>query len=226
MSCHDVLFAEHLDAERRTKDVSKQRSTGLGIALVIFLAACSSSTGGGVDVDAGDKGEGASDSGDANAAPDGGPASGAGTGTISGAVNGASFTNVATSYVLGAPDDAATTVVYLFSKPVACSDLAAPGWDTRIANGTQFVELKMFGTTPATYKVVTTLTPAPGEASVNYTLSATSGTPAEQSGGGGTITLKDVKPTTSASGSFALVFGASHLDGTFESAFCAGGHEP
>ena len=209
--------------------MSKQRSTRLGIAWVIFLAACSSSTtGGGVDVDAGDKGDGATDSGDAKAVPvlDGAPASGAGSGTISGAVNGASFTSVATSYVLGAPDDAATTVVYLFSKAVACSDLTAPGWDTRIANGTQFVELKMFGTTPATYKVVTTLTPAPGEASVNYTLSATTGTPAEQSGGGGTVTLNDVQPSTSASGSFALVFGTSHLDGAFESAFCAGGHEP
>ena len=139
-------------------------------ASLLALAACSggsSSVVGTPGTDAGATGSSVSDAA-------------GGSGSIDGSIGGTPFGGAAASLWIGAPDDPATTVVYLFSKPVACSDLATPGWDTRIADGTQMLEMKMFGTSPATYNVVTTQTPAPGEAAVNYTLSATSGTPMEQ----------------------------------------------
>lgn len=155
-----------------------------------------------------------------------GPMTGTGTGTITGSVAGVAFGTVATALWAGAPDDPATTVVYVFSKPVVCSELGSPGWDTRIADGTSVLEMKAFGTTPGTFKVVTTLTPAPGEASVNFTLSSTSGTPKEEGSTGGTVTLTAAMPGVSATGSFMLTFGTSTLSGSFDAAFCSGGHEP
>jgi hypothetical protein len=74
---------------------------------------------------------------------------------------------------------------------------------------------------------VTTLTPAPGEASVNYTLSSTAGTPTETSSSGGTVTLSTLTANTNATGSFALTFGAANaLNGTFNATFCPAGVEP
>jgi hypothetical protein len=158
---------------------------------------------------------------DAGALPDGG-----GSGSIAGAVDGMPFVAVATAFVGSTPDSAQTTVVFVFSKPVSCADLATPGWDRRIADGTQLLELKIFGRDPGTFTAVTTVTPAPGEASVNYTLSSTSAVPKEVGATGGTVTLANIGADGSATGSFALKFGASSLDGMFKAINCPGGHEP
>ena len=153
--------------------------------------------------------------------PDGG-----GAGSVSGSADGTPFATVATSYLAGAPDDPSTTVVFVFSKPVSCSELSSPGWDTRITNGTQFLEMKMFGQSPGAFTAVTTTTPAPGEASVNYTLSVMTGAPKESGSSGGTVTLTSLVASASAGGSFALDFGTNKLSGTFSAIFCPGGHEP
>jgi hypothetical protein len=149
-----------------------------------------------------------------------------GTGTLSGAVNGKAFGVVANALWIGQPDSAATTVVYLFSKPVVCSDLCSPGWDTRIADGTQVLELKALGVAPATFPVVKTLTPATGEAVVNTTISSTSATPSETSGSGGTLTLTDLQDKQTAAGTFDLLFASDGLHGSFSAAYCPEGHEP
>jgi hypothetical protein len=158
---------------------------------------------------------------DAGPLPDGG-----GSGTIAGAVDGAPFVTVATAFVGSTPDSAQTTVVFILSKAVSCAELATPGWDRRITDGTQLLELKIFGRNPGTFTAVTTVTPAPGEASVNYTLSSTSAVPKEVGASGGTVTLGNIGADGSATGSFALKFGASSLDGMFNAINCPGGHEP
>lgn len=166
--------------------------------------------------------------------PDGGPADSgteaqavdAGASSISGSADGTAFDTVAQSLWLGAPDSTSTTVVYVFSKPVACSDLASPGWDTRIPDATQFLEMKMFGTAPAPFTIVTTLTPAPGEASVNYTLSSQTGTPNEMGASGGTVTLDTIQAQLTATGTFNVHFGQNALTGKFAATYCPGGHEP
>jgi hypothetical protein len=113
------------------------------------------------------------------------------------------------------------------SHPGVASSLhATPGWDTRITNGTSVLEMKSFGTKPGSYTVVTTLTPAPGEASVNYTLSSTMGTPKEDGSTKGTVTLTTLTPSTSAKVSFTLTFASGPLSGTFDAVYCPGGHEP
>ena len=155
--------------------------------------------------------------------PDGG-----GDGTVLGMANGQPFLHVRTAYWIGAPDSAATTVVYLLSSPVACRDLQTPGWDGRITDGTQILEMKLFGTTaPATFTVTTSPTPAPGEASANDTLSSTTGTPAETSASGGIVRLSSLSSSTSAVGTFQLAYaGGGSLMGDFQAVFCPGGHEP
>jgi hypothetical protein len=209
-------------------------SAGLTVACGSSASSGTSGSSGSTSGDAGTSGTGTSGTGtgtdaspnDAATADVATPPAGSGTGTVTGSVAGTPFGSVATALWAGAPDDPATTVVYVFSKPVACSELATPGWDTRITNGTSVLEMKSFGTMPGSYKVVTTLTPAPGEASVNYTLSSTMGTPKEDGSTMGTVTLTTLTPNTSAKGSFTLTFGTSSLSGSFDAVYCPGGHEP
>jgi hypothetical protein len=224
-----------------------------GVALSALLVACGGSSttapddgtgtdAGGQDtsVSSGDTGDTPTDSGgstdtggtdavggsDVSADADSGGGDAGGSNTITGTADGTPFTTVATSLWIGAPDDPATTVVYVFSKPVKCSDISSPGWDTRITNATQFLEMKMFGTKVATYKVTTSKTPAAGDASVNYTLSTTTGTPAETVGNSGTVTLATITAKTNVTGNFALKFGTHDVSGTYDATFCAAGTEP
>lgn len=216
----------------------------IGIGLGVLVAGCGSNTtssastgdggggndgGGGGDGGGGDGGTvadggGSDGGGDSGGGNDGGGANG--SGTIAGTANGTPFNTVATALWYGKPDSAATTVIYLFSKHVDCSQVTAPAWDTRITNGTLFVEMKEFGLTAKTYTVTTSMTPAPGEASVNHTVSSTMATPVEIAASSGTVTLAAVNANTNVTGSFALVFGTNHLDGTFDAAYCANGVEP
>jgi hypothetical protein len=155
-----------------------------------------------------------------------GPDASDGSGTADGAIQGDAYTKVASARFIGLPDSRATTVVYVFSQPVACQELCGTGWDERIADQTQSLELKMFGTSPGTFAAVRSVTPAPGEASVNYTLSSTTGTPTEVGASGGQVVLDAVNVGESARGSFDLQFGSDSLKGTFDAAYCPGGHEP
>jgi hypothetical protein len=194
-----------------------------GLSACAFAFGCGSSTSGAEQPDPPAGAGGVASEAGASDAP---MPSGSGAGTVSGSVDGAPYGAVSTAFWAGAPDDATTTVIYVFSAPVPCTELASPGWDSRIANATKVLEMKAIGTTAATYSVVTTPTPAPGEASVNFTLSSTSGTPKEQSSSAGTLTLKKLTPNASAQGEFSFTFGKSTVTGSFDAVFCPGGHEP
>lgn len=159
----------------------------------------------------------------------GGPATdptSSGSGTVSGTIDGRAFDAVGSVWLAGEPDDASTTVIYVFDGPVACDDLATPGWDTRIADGTQAVELKLIGKEPGEYPVPADGRPSGGESDDNYTLTSTSGTPSEISATSGTVTLDALVDSTSATGSFDLAFPTGQLTGTFVSGWCASANEP
>jgi hypothetical protein len=151
----------------------------------------------------------------------------AGAGTISGSAEGHDSTSVAAAYFIGQSDDPTnTTVIYVFDAPVACSDLSAPGWDTRIVNATGALEMKLIGTSPAKYAVSASPTPKAGEASVNFTLSSTTTTPGEEASSSGYVQLDTLESAKQATGSFDLTFLDGTLTGTFDAAWCANGHEP
>jgi hypothetical protein len=196
----------------------------LAVALLLALNACS---GGKDAADAPDTpdtpGTGGSTSTSASCPGSGDDQSG--SGTVAGALAGRMFDTVAAARYIGAPDSKNTTVVYVFSEPVACAELCATGWDARIADGTQILELKLFGTQPGTFDVVKTATPAPGEASVNTTF-VSGGNPAEQGASAGSVELTALAAGQSAQGSFTLAFGSDALTGTFDATYCPGGHEP
>jgi hypothetical protein len=145
--------------------------------------------------------------------------------SITGSVNGKPFNTVSNALYAGKPDDPASTVVFMFEAPVQCSEIGAVGWDTRVMNGSQVLELKLMGTAPMVYTVTTSTTPAPGEASVNHAI-AMPGTPPETSSNGGTVTLAALNVMTSAIGSFDLTYPNGSLQGTFNATYCAGGVEP
>ena len=211
------------------------------IAVALVSAACSSSpaapdgVGGGTGSTAGATGSGGSleTGGDAGQPPEvgsgamGGSVGANGT-TLTGSADGTPFTSVGSVLWAGMPDVAASTVIYVFSNPIQCSDITQAGWDTTITNKTQILEVKAMGTTPGVYQPIirTPRLPAAGEAQVNYTLSLTSGTPMESFSTSGSVTLNKVRATTSATGSFDLMFGVNALKGTFQATFCAAGREP
>lgn len=159
-------------------------------------------------------------------APAGDTAAG-GSGTISGSFDGRAFDTVGASWRIGEPDDPAQTmVVFVFDHPIACADLADPGWDTRITDGTQAVEMKVVGTTAGDYPLAAGRTPAPGESDVNYTLSSTTGTPQETSADSGDVAVDSVAGD-GATGSFDLLFPSGDtLTGTFVAEPCPQGNEP
>lgn len=159
----------------------------------------------------------------------GGPAdtAAAGSGTISGSFDGRAFDTVAASWRIGEPDDPEQTmVVYVFDQPISCADIADPGWDTRIADQTQAIEIKAVGTTAGDYPLATGRTPGPGESDVNYTLSSTTSTPAETSADSGVVVIETAE-SGAATGSFDLTFPSGDtLVGTFNASACAQGNEP
>jgi hypothetical protein len=183
--------------------------------VVWTLAGCSASP-------ASDTGDSSAGTASCSAAADGAD----GSGSVDGTVNGDAYASVAAARVIGSPDSKSTTVVYVFSRPVACSELCSPGWDERIKDQTQSLELKLFGKTPATFSVVKTATPAAGETSVNYTLSSTTSTPQELGASSGQVVLAALDASGAAKGSFDLNFGTDALKGSFDAAYCPGGHEP
>jgi len=158
-------------------------------------------------------------------ASDEGPA--AGSGSIQGKVAGKTFQSVGASYVIGESDDPDhTVVVYVFDRPIECSQIGSPGWDTTIADASQALEMKLIGTKPATYPVAAGPNAGQGEASVNYTLSSTAHTPSEISSTAGSVKLDSVKSEGPAAGSFDLTFPDGTLGGSFSAVWCSNGHEP
>lgn len=148
-------------------------------------------------------------------------------GIISGKVGGKSVDTVAAAYFIGQGDDPAhTTVVYVFDTPVTCADLGSAGWDQRITDGTGALEMKLIGTRPGTYAVAASVTPGQGQASVNFTVSATDATPVERSSQGGSVQLDTLDPEQVARGRFDVQLADGALKGTFAATWCAEGHEP
>ena len=139
---------------------------------------------------------------------------------------------------VGSPDDPATIVIYLLSKPFSCNgSVWAPGqgWDTKVPSGSIVMEFKanpIPSSFPAPYTVPhtnpTLATPPPkGQAFAIW--SSVNGTPvaAETSATGGTLTLTSLKPNTNVTGTFNLTFaGSNTLSGSFDASYCAGAGEP
>jgi len=146
---------------------------------------------------------------------------------IDGAVGGRTFTRAAASYRIGEADDPdRTIVVYVFDAEIGCEELSSPGWDARIGDDVQALEMKTIGTEPGEYAVVGGAMLGSGDASVNYTLASTSATPQEISATSGHVTLTAVGDGA-AEGEFDLVFpDGSTLAGSFGAAPCEKGHEP
>jgi hypothetical protein len=149
-----------------------------------------------------------------------------GRSTIAGSAGGVAFGDVEAAFMIESPDSDATTVVYLFSKPVRCVDLSFSGWDHTIPTGTMVLQLKVFGNAPGNFLSVTTTPLAAREAVAECMRTSPDGAQNDVISGGGWITLDSLSIRGAATGSFTLEFGAGELTGTFNAAFCADGHEP
>jgi hypothetical protein len=150
-----------------------------------------------------------------------------GSGTASGTVGGRTYDAVADSRWIGAPDDPAhTRVIYVFDKLVSCDAISDTGWDEVVSDSTQSLELKLIGTAAGVYPVAANGRPATDEASVNYTLTSTSGTPAETTASAGSVTADRFDEGRSADGSFDLTLPTGSVSGTFHATYCATGREP
>lgn len=69
-----------------------------------------------------------------------------GDGTITGKLDGRPCDTDDAAYVIGHPQDPAqTAVIYVFDAPVGCDELSRPGWDERVADSVQSLELKLIG---------------------------------------------------------------------------------
>jgi hypothetical protein len=133
---------------------------------------------------------------------------------------------IVNAYWIGSPDLPDTNVFFTFSTPTDCSQLQMAAWETRVANDTQVLELLTMGTSVGTFDVVLSSFPTAGQALVTRLLTKTSGIPPESAGTGGTVTVAELAPTTSARGSFAVNLSDIAITDNFDAVFCPGGHEP
>jgi hypothetical protein len=147
-------------------------------------------------------------------------------GTVSGSADGRDFGPVAASFVIESPDSSAATIVYLFSKPVRCLDLSFSDWDQSIGSNTMVLELDIVGKAPGSYLVVDSPAPSPREAGVRVARAGARGASPESRATGGWLTIDGLSPGGPARGSFTVTFGSRQMTGSFDAAFCPGGHEP
>ena len=149
-----------------------------------------------------------------------------GTATISGTVNGHPFNAASTVVWIGNPDDPATMAVYLFDKPMACSDLAKKGWIHSIAAGTKVYEMIVTGSAAKTYTPSTAKDIPEGSVEVNFILAAPEKN--ETRAPGGTVVITSVTPKASIAGTFSTTFPSAgdKLEGTFTAVYCPDAHEP
>ena len=147
-------------------------------------------------------------------------------GTVSGGADGREFGPVATSFVIESPDSIAATIVYLFSKPVRCLDLSFSEWDQAIDRSTMVLELDIVGKAPGSYLVVDAPAPSQREAIVRVARAGARGAPHESRATGGWLVVDGLSPGGPARGSFTVTFGSRSMSGSFDAAFCPGGHEP
>src|SRR5437588_653241 len=132
------------------------------IAVAMATAACSSApaapdgggSGGGPGAGSGGGPGTGGDAGQAQEVASGATGGSGGTNgtTLTGSADGTPFTTVGSVLWAGMPDVAASTVIYVFSKPIQCSDITQAGWDMTITNQTQILEVKAMGTTPGVYQ--------------------------------------------------------------------------
>jgi hypothetical protein len=155
------------------------------------------------------------------------PGSAGGTSSIVGlAPDGMPFVSVAAAYVIGHPQFAGQTSIYLLSNPIACSELAAPGWGQRIAAGTQCLELVLGGSAVALYTVRSSDPPRAKDGASHYRFALGNG---EYTAGGssGQVTLTGIGSDGSNSGEFTVAFSqSSGVVGTFHAAYCDVGMSP
>ena len=216
------------------------RWSASSFSLCLFCAACSSGStapgntpdgsaasdaNGGVDGSSqGDSGaQGESGGSEASSASDGGVGGG---GSLTGTYGSTPIAPIVAAYWIGTPDNASETgggpFVYLFSGPVACSDIsAASGWVTTIPTGTQVTEL-LIGTTTVGTAVPAAAHAAPGALEANY---ATGGSTAETRATSGSVTLTAYTKDSAVDGTVDVTFPTGSAQGTFHAVWCPTGHE-
>lgn len=174
-------------------------------------------------------GDGAPASGDASTPPtDGTISPGTGSGTISGtAPDGKPFTTLVAGYVIGHPQYAGETSIYMFSGPIQCSDLGFPGWGAWITGGTQTMELELPARTITSYPVQSTEPPASPNSYGRYRYGEGGGGEITGWSSAGQIEVTSVAADGSISGTFSVTFVAGgQLDGTYTAVACPTGYYP
>jgi hypothetical protein len=158
------------------------------------------------------------------------------------------FDTLASSWWIENPNPAVSggpvvsTVVYLFSKPVACDKLTVARWDEiNEPSDTQNLEINMAwsGTTEPMpppsipYHVVQFSggsVPPQGTAGVLYQVTQPQppgGPPTEQAAVGGMVTLTGLNPNVNTTGTIEVTFvDGGTLVGSFDAMFCQHGREP
>jgi len=171
---------------------------------------------------------------------------GKGANTISGSADGEQpFSTLSSALWISTPDPASatgsaqTTVVYLFSSPMACDALRSAGWDQTLPSGTQYLETKMGwrgssppSVFPESYAVVdnaapeATAAPPGGNAFALWARAPMPPNASELSASRGIVTLTALNRSANVAGEFSVSYNGGSLSGTFSATYCPDGREP
>jgi hypothetical protein len=173
---------------------------------------------------------------------------GGGSGSVTGSADGTRpFPGVSSAWWIDRPDPRMTggpvvsTVVYLFSKPIACDKLSVAKWDeTNEPADTLALEIEIAWSGPTSptpppsiaYPTVSpggSVVPPPGTAVIYYQVTPMQvpGPPSELAASGGTVTLLTLAPAVNVTGTFDATFAVGNsVNGSFDASYCPGSREP
>ena len=136
-------------------------------------------------------------------------------GTISGGIQGSSWTKLSNAYWIGKPSrGSAPVILFLFESQVACTALVNPNWDKAGISDSSSLEVDLLDAELRLHTVGADVAVAYLKGFYNPDADS------------GTVTLSELNDAQSIKGSFDLGFGGDALHGTFTAQYCADGVEP
>ena len=133
---------------------------------------------------------------------------------ISGSIQGVAWNALPAVYWIGMPSAAPpVTFVFLLERPTECAALSHSNWD-KIIGDEQVLEIQLTDRGPRTFQI--TQDAAAAYLRGNYNPNADSGS----------VTITDVAPNSSLTGTFHTSFQGDTLTGSFHATYCPEGVEP
>jgi hypothetical protein len=131
------------------------------------------------------------------------------------------FNMVNDVFWIGSTGDPSRIELYLIETTASCEEISMSHWRESV-RPSDLMGITLGGTTPGTYTVAADTPPAPGHAYLLHEIDQANPV-IDSVGEAGTVTLFEVKPGESLSGSLVATFSTGTLEAAFRATWCPTG---